>query len=499
MIAPYLGRRMRVDRFILAFAVSLLFCTSNLFAQGMTLDSLLPRIGAELHNPALAEQLHDLIPDYSNARVWGYAAGDFTLDSLPDLALSLYDPGRARSSVHVYLFENLDNKKLANEFEREIPFVESPMEVGLSIDSSVVTITQKIGQDHWTQEGYSIVYGDITLIDRFETQQENLAGVGNGKPHPLGHEVYRNYQTLRTRESYFTGTAGGSMLAESYFTLPAYERLREIYPGYGHLLSDTSKDFITEGVGLRRDAADFSIRSMQAAYDDDYLYIAVRVHDDYVIGGQPDIAANDRVSFWFDSKYTGDRLNRDRRILSEEGGFPTFRTSLDSLVSNITFVLPAHPGKVTQVTYSTVTPLTPLEQEGLNKVRAVMEYDTNGGNAVNGYRLTLKIPFSFLGFETNPEHAYETPVPIASKEETSDLAATASITDAATLGFTALVYDVDDPARPNEVTVQATSHYEAGNPSTFGTLVLEPSALYYGEVHPTYLDMLRKGLVSAGY
>ncbi|MFI5202423.1 MAG: hypothetical protein ACHQNE_08545 [Candidatus Kapaibacterium sp.] len=493
---------MRVYRFIWAFAVvPLLFCPSLLFAQGMTLDSLLPRIGTELHNPALAEQLHDLIPDFANVHVWGLAMGDFTNDSLPDLAISLYDPGRARSSVRVYLFENIENQKLANEFEREIPFVESPMEVGLSIDSSVVTITQKIGEDHWTQEGYSIVYGDLTLTDRFETQQENLAGAGNGKPHPLGHEVYRNYRTLRTRESYFTGTAGGSMLSESYFTLPAYGRLREIYPGYGHILSDSSKDFITQGQGLRRDVTDFSIRSMQAAYDDDYLYIAVRVRDDYVTGGQPKDAANDRVSFWFDTKYTGDRLNRDRRILSEEGGFPTFRTALDSLVSNITFVVPAHPGKVTQVTYSTVSPLTPLEQEGLSKVRAVMEYDTDGGNAVNGYQLTLKIPFSFLGFETNPEHAYETPVPIASNEPAApvDLAATASITNAATLGFTALVYDVDDPARPNEVTVQATSHYEAGNPSTFGTLVLEPSALYYGEVHPTYLDMLRKGLVSAGY
>ncbi len=492
---------MRVYRFIWAFALPLLFCASRAFAQGMTLDSLLPRIGAELHNPALAEQLRDLIPDYANVHVWGLATGDFTNDSLPDLALSLYDPGRARSSVRVYLFENVDNKTLADEFEREIPYVESPMEVGLSIDSSVVTITQKIGQDHWTQEGYSIVYGDLTLIDRFETQQENLAGAGNGKPHPLGHEIYRNYRTLRTRESYFTGTAAGSMLSESYFTLPAYERLREIYPGYGHILTDTSKDFIIEGEGLRRDATDLSIRSMQAAYDDDYLYLAVRVRDDYVTGGQANVAANDRVSFWFDTKYTGDRLNRDRHILSEEGGFPTFRTSLDSLVSNITFVLPAHPGKVKQVTYSTVSPLTPLEQEGLSKVRAVMQYDTDGGNAVNGYRLTLKIPFAFLGFETNPEHAYETPVPIASKEfaAAGNLGATASITNAATLGFTALVYDVDDPARPNEVTVQATSQYQAGNPSTFGTLVLEPSALYYGEVHPTYLDMLRKGLVSAGY
>ncbi len=49
---------------------------------------------------------------------------------------------------------------------------------------------------------------------------------------------------------------------------------------------------------------------------------------------------------------------------------------------------------------------------------------------------------------------------------------------AATLGFTALVYDIDDPSHPNEVTIQATSKYEEGNPATFGTLVLEPSGEY---------------------
>lgn len=490
-------------RFVLAFALPLLFCgmighASNAFGQGMTIDSIMPRIGEELHNPALAEQLRDLIPDYANAHVWGLGIGDFTHDSLPDLAISLYDAAQSSNKVRVYLFENIENKRLADEFEREIPFVESPIEVGLDVDSSIVTITQKTGDDHWVQEGYSIVYGDVTLVSRYETQQTAIAAK-NGKPHPLGHDIYRNYHSLLTRENYFTGDVGGTMLSQSYYTLPSYERTRELYPGYGDVFSDSATNFIIQGLGLRRDASDLSIRSMQTAYTDDYIYISVRVRDDYVVGGQSEAAANDRVSFWFDTKYTGDRLNRDRRVLAEEGGFPVFRTHLDSLVSNITFVLPAHAGPVTNITYSTpANALTALEQQGLSRVRAVMEYDTTN-NAVNGYRLTLRIPFSFLGFEVNPEHAYETPVPVSASHEESSTIPTASITNAATLGFTALVYDVDDPAHPNEVTVQATSHYEEGNPSTFGTLVLEPSALYYGEVHPTYLKELRRELMSAGY
>src|SRR5262249_25593704 len=162
------------------------------------------------------------------------------------------------------------------------------------------------------------------------------------------------YENLRTKESYFSGTSDNPLLAESFFTLPSYSRFREIYPGYGHLMFDSSTDYIISGSGFRRDANDLSIRSLQAAYNDDYLYLSIRVRDDYVVGGQAALASNDRVSFWFDSKYTGDRLHRDRRVLSMEGGFPMFRTALDSLVTDITFSVPAHPGPVNQISYSTL-------------------------------------------------------------------------------------------------------------------------------------------------
>ncbi|HEY3876610.1 MAG TPA: hypothetical protein VGM92_14130 [Candidatus Kapabacteria bacterium] len=466
-------------------------------AQGMTIDSLLPRIEGDLHNAQLADQLLKLIPDAANAHVWGYAAGDFTNDTLPDVALSIYDLTQSRNSVRVYLFQNNKNKTLVEGFEREVPFVESPIEVGLSVEGSVVTITQRTGEQHWQQEGYSIEWGDVVLVDQYETNEENMTAPGASKPHVLGHDVYRNYESLRSRESYFSGTSTDPLLAESFFTLPSYARFREIYPGYGHVVSDTTADFILSGVGLRRDASDLSIRSIESAYNDDYLYLSIRVRDDYVIGGQSDLADNDRVSFWFDTKYTGDRLNRDRRVLSMEGGFPTFRTKLDSLVTNITFALPAHPGAVTEIAYSSVDPLTSAQQEGLSQVRAMMAYDT-GHSVVTGYRLTLRIPFSFLGFESNPEHAYETPVHFNS-EDTSGVTSSGTINNAATLGCTALVYDVDDASHPNEVTVEATSKFEEGNPSTFGTLVLEPSGISYGEVHPTYLKSLRDAMARAGY
>jgi hypothetical protein len=464
----------------------------------MPVDSILPRIDSELHSTVLAEQLRSLIPYYDSARVWGLSIGDFSNDSLPDLAISLFDHGQKGNTVYVYFFENKKGQKLIKRFEKQYSYVESPIEVGLTIEGSVVTITRRTGSDHWEQEGYSIEFGDVVLIDRFETNEENIAAPTAAKPRSLGHEVYRNYETLRSRETYFTGASGDALLAESFVTMPSYGRSRDVYPGYGHIFSDSTKDFIISGTGFRRDASDLSIRSLQTAYNDDYLYLSIRVRDDYVVGGQSKTESNDRVSFWFDTKFTGDRLNRDRRLLSMEGGFPTFRTTLDSLVYNITFGLPAQPGTVKQITYSSLNPLDPVQEEGLKKIVAVMSYDTAKG-VVSGYRLTLRIPFEFLGFEANPEHAYETPVRFASQDDSDGITSSASITNAATLGFTALVYDIDDPAHPNEVTIQGTSKYEEGNPASFGTLVLEPSGEYYGEVHPTYLDKLRSGLKIAGY
>ncbi len=86
-----------------------------------------------------------------------------------------------------------------------------------------------------------------------------------------------------------------------------------------------------------------------------------------------------------------------------QGGFPTFRTTLDSLVSNITFALPAHPGKVTQITYSSVNPLNssstrwPKRRDGFNVVRYGKRERPMVTNLRSGF------PFAFLGFEANPE------------------------------------------------------------------------------------------------
>src|SRR5436190_13265171 len=117
-------RRVMVTRLgACLFSIATLFVASNVFSQGMTLDSILPRIGSELHNPRLAEQLRTLVPDFENQKVWGLAIGDFSNDSLADVALSLYDQNIAKNQVTIYLFENVRNAQLAKRHERAIPYL----------------------------------------------------------------------------------------------------------------------------------------------------------------------------------------------------------------------------------------------------------------------------------------------------------------------------------------------------------------------------------------
>jgi len=39
-----------------------------------------------------------------------------------------------------------------------------------------VTIISQTNPVHWSQEGYSIESGDVTLVDRFETDQADATG-----------------------------------------------------------------------------------------------------------------------------------------------------------------------------------------------------------------------------------------------------------------------------------------------------------------------------------
>src|SRR4051812_32407450 len=116
--------------------ISLLFI-QKAFSQGMPIDSLMDRF-ALTFNPQLLASLRDQIPvRYDEQRVWGLATGDFSNDTLPDLALSVYDIDSPSREVTVYLLVNDSNRSFKNVFRRKYSYVETPIEVGLTTDGSV--------------------------------------------------------------------------------------------------------------------------------------------------------------------------------------------------------------------------------------------------------------------------------------------------------------------------------------------------------------------------
>ncbi|MEO6939302.1 MAG: hypothetical protein ABI444_04065 [Candidatus Kapaibacterium sp.] len=469
--------------------------TQGLLAQGMPIDSLMPRLFGQFPNKAQLLELRNDIPNYDNQRVWGLAIGDFSNDALPDLAISLYDIKGGKNQVTVYFFQNIIGEHFQKMLERIVPYVASPIEVGLVTEGSVVTIVQKSADQHWFQQGYSLEDGDVVLVDHFETEKEDIAGT---KPRSIGHEVYRNYESLLTRETYFTGKTDEPIFNSKYYTFPSYRRLKNVYPGYGYGMIDTTQSFITEGLGFRSNSADLAIGQAVTSYDDDYIYFSISVRDDNIVTNMPKDEANDRVSLWFDTHMKG-----DRHILSKQGGFPTFRTLIDSTIYNVTFILPSAPGKVTRMLYSSGAPLSPSQEEAMKSLKAMYTPDSTDASQT-GYTLRVRIPFAFLGFETNPVHTYERTGadPFVNETDTTvapKTAALSNLEELPSIGFTAVVYDIDDASRPEEVTVQATSNFKPGDPSTMGTLILEPSTKFYGEVSPTYEATVKQGLTGAGF
>ncbi len=465
--------------------------------QGMPIDSLDGRFDL-VFSPSLRASIKEAIPeDYDAQRVWGLAIGDFSNDTLPDLAISLFNTSHPKQEVTVHLLVN-ENGKFHDVFQKKYTYFETPIEVGLTTDGSVVSVLQKFDESHWRQEGYSYYAGDLMMIDELETRKEDVPAL-MGKDKAMAHDLYRNYENLRTKESFFSTKDNQTMLHSEFYTFPAYSRLRYVYPGYGHDMSDNSEQFIAKGGSFRRDSKDCSIRRALAAYDDEYIYISVSVRDDQVWGGDEKMEKNDRVSLWFDA------FNTESRYFTKEkkGSIPQFRTKTDSTIYNVTFSMPAVLSTTPRVSASSVVALSDVQREALGNIRATVIRDTANG-VVNGYTLKARIPFAYLGYEGNPINSYETRAAEqlfneskpGKKKRTNDLI---EREDYPAIGFTIVVNDVDDPNHPEEFTQQATSSFDPDNPTSFGEIVLVPTGAFYGEVYPTYTKELTDQLIKAGF
>jgi hypothetical protein len=95
----------------------------------------------------------------------------------------------------------------------------------------------------------------------------------------------------------------------------------------------------------------------------------------------------------------------------------------------------------------------------------------------DGYSLKFRIPLLLFGFDGPP---------IEEKKFTR-------------FGCTVVVHDIDNQYRPEEETQMATSVFESSQPSTYGSLVLIPQDMWYGEMINIYRDDVLKYLTELGY
>ncbi len=489
-----------MKRFLLLVFLVLLG-VPRLFAQGMPIDSLHERL-AKTFGEEMFSSLHEAIPiRFDDQRVWGLAIGDFSNDGKSDLAISLYDLAIHPREVTVFLLQNVDGKRFKTMFKKSYSYIETPIEVGLAIEGYTVYVIQKSNDQEWRQEGFTIFAGDVITIDEFATRNVELPA-GTAKPKAVGNETYRNFETLMSREKYFDLKTAQEMMNAKFFSFPAYSRLRSVYPGYGHDMFDTTVNFIPKGVIHRRDEKDVSIDKSFAGYDEEYIYYSITVRDDQVWGGNEKEEKNDRVSLWFDTWQNGSRYFSKPK----KGNLPSFRTATDSNIYNVIFTLPDILSKNPKLTVSTAAVMTDAQQEASKLIRGIVERDTGGG-AIIGYTLKVRIPFAFLGFETNPITAFENRASenmfesdeAKQKKSVKEKRLIEQDDEYPKIGFTAVVLDLDNPNLPDEVTHQATSNFNPSDPTSFGELILIPSGKFYGAVQPTYMKTLTEELLQTGY
>ena len=157
------------------------------FAQGMPIDSLDGRFTSVFGDGMRASLRTALADHYDDFRVWGLAIGDFSNDTLPDLAISLFDVSNPKREVTVHLLVNTGGT-FKDVFQKKYTYFETPIEVGLTTDGSVVSILQKFDESHWRQEGYSYYAGDLMKVDELETHKEDVPAL-TGKNKAMAHDV----------------------------------------------------------------------------------------------------------------------------------------------------------------------------------------------------------------------------------------------------------------------------------------------------------------------
>lgn len=386
--------------------------------------------------------------------VWGFDVGDYSGDNYNDLIVSIRLHSDRRSEMKVYYFVDIEGI-LEVVRQENVNFVELPIEVGVTIGDGNAYLITKQEEYSWEMYGRRYRDGVVMLVNSYTTNR-NVA---------LIHERFRDYQTLEGFDRYLRVRDESVQFRAEFLTIPSYRRGRHVSAGYAQTASASLSPYLVRGAYYWSGPEDLR-NNVRSAWDPEYLYFNILVDDDEVVPAAADAdTVGDRVEIWLDMYLFGDRFTTGSRKQA-------FRNASDTNIYGLFVSLGDLVDKDPEVKISTTNLFDDMQNRATSKVRAV------AARRDSGWSLKIRIPFALFGFETAPV------------DDENLLAMGASI----------VVHDLDNPWRPNEVTVMGTSHnFDSTKPASYGEVILVPPSIHYGESENIFLDQVKERLQEVGY
>ncbi len=430
--------------------------TLSVYSQGgMKFPEFSKRLEPYFDSELIAD-LEKRLPQGSNYSIWGWDAGDFSGDGNYDVAFTVKIAADNRKIVQVYMFVDIDGY-LTEVSQMSYEYFELPLEIGIIIKQNTCFVTKKFKQFNWEIKGYRFDNGNINLIDQFTTE----------KLDKFTHETYDNFDKLQRGEKYVSTNKNDIKFQVNYVSVPSYSRGRQIFRGFPSEAIVDKIDFVTKGAYYWKgsDDASFTIKS---AYDSEYLYLTLRVKDDFFIPLNCDNCSADYFEAWFDVT----PLKTESRFLKKSGDKLIFR---DKDKGASIFCIKVYPGNFLEKfafvkDVSSSEDLESFQKNAVKKIKAISSLKEDG------YILKFRIPFAFFGYESAPVDTKTTEI-----------------------GFTVVYHDIDNEFRPEEETTICSSSFDPKNPSSFGSLLLIPNDKWYGSSENIFTEDIIKNLIDMGF
>lgn len=446
---------------VVASVVLVMTCTQILNAQsGMTWSDFSLKLHMYFADE-LVEDVRKQLPKAAEFRIWGWDIGDFTGDTIIDLAFVVRLSTEKKKNVVTYLFID-DEGFLLNVARLPNQFLDLPLEVGVSIRDTTCFVTKKNKEYDWVLRGYQFRNGALLLRDEFATRRVGI----------YAYQSKRNFLNLQSEDKYSSALDYKSPVSKlvDFYSVPCYPRGKQFFNGYDGSAEVSTTDYVLSGTFFWSGPKDGSF-TLKTAYDDRHLYISADVRDDEAVFGWCDSCIRDQFEFWFDTKKPEHDNTRQYEFTQKKMKRLVFRDEPDAGMYGIVVKLGDLSEKKPVISLSTTDTLEPEQKLAVASIRAIAH------PTLDGYELKLRIPCEVFGFSR---------CPVAEDIVTE-------------LGFTTVFRDCDNQFRPEETTVLASSTFDPLKPSTFGSLLFMPVEREYGEYINIYADALLKFLNEMGF